>query len=183
MSCVIWVKPWTKCEKVSTAGSRVKTDASQGTEVYAVISPRESHPRRTAQLEDVGPLDLAQQRPCAPLIDAQHRLEGVPRVAADEQRVVDPVTDVGAIVAARRDRSELDITTPLAYSLVDMVIVETPVFTRRVVELLTEEAYRELQGALTNRPMLGAVISGSGGLRKVRWAPPGTGKRGGVRIP
>jgi len=134
------------------------------------------------QLDDVGALDLAQKPPSAPLVDPKHRLERVERVAADEQRVVDPVTDVGAIVASRRDRSELDITTPLAYSLLEMVIVETPVFTRRVVELLTEEAYRELQGALTNRPMLGAVISGSGGLRKVRWAPPGTGKRGGVRI-
>ena len=28
----------------------------------------------------------------------------------------------------------------------------------------------------------GAVIRGSGGLRKVRWAPEGRGKRGGVRV-
>ena len=26
------------------------------------------------------------------------------------------------------------------------------------------------------------MISGSGGLRKVRWAAPGTGKRGGLRV-
>jgi hypothetical protein len=70
----------------------------------------------------------------------------------------------------------------MAYSLLQMVIVETPTFTRRVLELLTDEAYRELQAALTIRPTLGAVISGSGGLRKVRWAPAGTGKRSGVRV-
>ena len=32
------------------------------------------------------------------------------------------------------------------------------------------------------RPEQGAVIQGSGGLRKVRWATPGGGKRGGLRI-
>ncbi len=32
------------------------------------------------------------------------------------------------------------------------------------------------------RPAQGAVISGSGGLRKVRWAGRGVGKRGGLRI-
>src|SRR3954462_5092223 len=63
-----------------------------------------------------------------------------------------------------------------------MVIIETSVFTRRVVELLTDDAYRELQVALANRPMAGAVIPGSGGLRKVRWSQAGRGKRGGVRV-
>jgi len=29
---------------------------------------------------------------------------------------------------------------------------------------------------------LGAVIPGSGGVRKVRWGQPGRGKRGGVRV-
>ena len=63
-----------------------------------------------------------------------------------------------------------------------MVIVETPVFTRQVQDLLTDEDYRLLQVALINRPNLGAIIRGSGGLRKVRWNLPGKGKRGGVRI-
>jgi hypothetical protein len=36
--------------------------------------------------------------------------------------------------------------------------------------------------ALANRPMAGAVIPGSGGLRKVRWSLAGTGKRGGLRV-
>jgi hypothetical protein len=63
-----------------------------------------------------------------------------------------------------------------------MVIVETPVFTRQVQDYLADEDYRLLQVALIDRPGLGAVIRGTGGLRKVRWNLPGKGKRGGARI-
>ena len=31
-------------------------------------------------------------------------------------------------------------------------------------------------------PETGAIVSGSGGVRKMRWGAPGRGKRGGVRI-
>lgn len=63
-----------------------------------------------------------------------------------------------------------------------MVIIETSIFTRQVQTSLTEEEYRELQIALVSHPNLGSVIKGSGGLRKVRWASSGKGKRGGVRV-
>lgn len=63
-----------------------------------------------------------------------------------------------------------------------MVIVETSVFTRQVLELLTAEEYRKVQAALINRPNLGSVIEGSGGLRKLRWGVHGSGKHGGVHI-
>jgi hypothetical protein len=63
-----------------------------------------------------------------------------------------------------------------------MVIVETSIFTKKIQTLLDNEDYRELQIALVNRPNAGVVIPGSGGLRKVRWARPGSGKRGGVRV-
>ncbi len=63
-----------------------------------------------------------------------------------------------------------------------MVIVETSVFTRQVVELLGDDEYRELQIALARRPDAGPVIKGSGGLRKARWAVKGRGKSGGVRV-
>lgn len=63
-----------------------------------------------------------------------------------------------------------------------MVIVETFVFTRQVQELLSDEEYRELQTALVSRPNAGAVIIASGGLRKLRWATRGKGKRGGSRV-
>ncbi len=63
-----------------------------------------------------------------------------------------------------------------------MVIIETSVFTRQVQKLLDDNAYRDFQIALAKRPDMGAVMVGSGGLRKVRWAAQGRGKRGGVRV-
>lgn len=63
-----------------------------------------------------------------------------------------------------------------------MVIVETSVFTRLIVELMDDDNYAELQAALVQRPDLGDLIVGSGGLRKARWKVEGKGKRGGVRI-
>ena len=49
-----------------------------------------------------------------------------------------------------------------------MVIIETRIFTRRIKELMSDEEYRELQEALVNRPGMGDIIQGTGGLRKVR---------------
>src|SRR5205823_8417331 len=63
-----------------------------------------------------------------------------------------------------------------------MLVVETPVFTRRVLKLLTDDDYRLLQHELVARPDVGNIIRGSGGLRKVRWTATGRGKRGGVRV-
>ncbi len=63
-----------------------------------------------------------------------------------------------------------------------MEIVETSIFTRQVTRLLSDDEYQELQRALVLRPNMGSVIRGSGGLRKVRWAVRGKGKRGGVRV-
>ncbi len=63
-----------------------------------------------------------------------------------------------------------------------MVIIETSVFTRQVRALLSDEEYRELQTELVNRPVAGSIIVGSGGLRKLRWATRGKGKRGGSRV-
>lgn len=63
-----------------------------------------------------------------------------------------------------------------------MRFIETPVFTRAVVDLLDDDQYRSLQLALLLRPQLGPVIPRSGGLRKARWSLPGKGKRGGIRL-
>lgn len=63
-----------------------------------------------------------------------------------------------------------------------MIIVETSIFTRQVMHLLEDEEYRLLQAILVNRPDAGAVIPGSGGLRKIRWGFGARGKRGGVRV-
>ena len=65
---------------------------------------------------------------------------------------------------------------------VSMVFVEAAVFTRQVQELLTDENYGQFQAFLAENPEAGAVIQDTGGLRKVRWAVPGRGKSGGVRV-
>lgn len=62
-----------------------------------------------------------------------------------------------------------------------MEFVETPTFTRLITEMLDED-YTKLQVALARKPDLGKVISGSGGIRKMRWAGSGRGKRGGLRV-
>ena len=62
-----------------------------------------------------------------------------------------------------------------------MIFIETPVFTEDVQALLTDDEYGALQGELANRPDMGEIIRGTGGLRKVRWGAAGKGKRGGVR--
>ena len=61
-------------------------------------------------------------------------------------------------------------------------IIETPIFTRAIRELLGDEEYRLLQWGLVARPDLGALVPGGNGLRKLRWAGSGGGKRGGLRI-
>jgi mRNA-degrading endonuclease RelE of RelBE toxin-antitoxin system len=63
-----------------------------------------------------------------------------------------------------------------------MLFIETPVFTRQVLELLSDEEYAEFQQFLMENPDAGDVIEGTGGLRKVRWKQGGKGKRGGVRV-
>lgn len=63
-----------------------------------------------------------------------------------------------------------------------MEFIETAIFTKYAPELLLGDEYRELQSFLIIRPDAGPVITGSGGLRKLRWAGSGRGKRGGVRV-
>jgi mRNA-degrading endonuclease RelE of RelBE toxin-antitoxin system len=60
--------------------------------------------------------------------------------------------------------------------------IETRLFTKLVLDYLTDEDYSALQQALIDDPDVGPVIPGSGGVRKLRWAAPGRGKRGGYRV-
>ena len=63
-----------------------------------------------------------------------------------------------------------------------MTFTEHPLFTRRIMELLTDEEYGEFQKELAANPDAGRVIPGLGGLRKIRLALPGRGKRGSARV-
>ena len=55
-------------------------------------------------------------------------------------------------------------------------------FTRRITTVLDDESYRKLQIELVRDPKAGAVIRGSGGLRKIRWAPDEQRKSGAIRV-
>ena len=63
-----------------------------------------------------------------------------------------------------------------------LTFVETPLFTRLVTTYLSAEEYGKLQEALHDDPEAGEIIPGSGGVRKLRRALPGRGKRGGLRV-
>jgi len=60
--------------------------------------------------------------------------------------------------------------------------IETRLFSRLVLEYLSDDSYAELQRTLVRDPDAGQVIPGSGGVRKLRWAAPGRGKRGGYWV-
>src|SRR3954462_1949196 len=59
--------------------------------------------------------------------------------------------------------------------------IHLPTYRRSAEALLDDEGQREIEAALCADPSLGAVIAGTGGVRKLRVALPGTGKSGGVR--
>ena|SRR5688572_18091429 len=59
---------------------------------------------------------------------------------------------------------------------------ETKSFTKNVQTLLAENNYFAFQNYLLENYLLGDLIPGGGGLRKIRWRAKGKGKSGGVRI-
>lgn len=63
-----------------------------------------------------------------------------------------------------------------------MIFQETPVFTKLIKELMNDDLYRQIQNFLIEQPDAGDLIEGAGGLRKISWKLPGTGKGGGVRV-
>ena len=88
---------------------------------------------------------------------------------------------LAADAQAVRRAKVLDGYTPLAYSSA-VVFLETGAFTARIGRLLDDEGYRALQAHLVRQPTSGDVITGTGGLRKLRWGREGRGKRGGIRV-
>ncbi|KEQ17570.1 type II toxin-antitoxin system RelE/ParE family toxin [Endozoicomonas numazuensis] len=63
-----------------------------------------------------------------------------------------------------------------------MIFIETSKFTKLLSDYLSDDEYRMLQWHLQEKPESGDIVRGSGGVRKVRWAPEGKGKSGGVRV-
>lgn len=65
---------------------------------------------------------------------------------------------------------------------VTLTFIESPVYSEQIDDLLSAEDHRQLQLHLLVQPNRGDMIKGAGGLRKLRWAGSGRGKRGGIRI-
>ena len=63
-----------------------------------------------------------------------------------------------------------------------MEFIETPTFTRLLLDLLSDDEYRGLQNILVENPERGDVLTGGGGIRKLRYSLSGRGKSGGVRV-
>ena len=65
-----------------------------------------------------------------------------------------------------------------------LVFVELPAFDRVRADYLDDDGFAALQSVLLATPDAGAVIAGTGGLRKLRHGDPrrGKGKRGGLRV-
>ena len=63
-----------------------------------------------------------------------------------------------------------------------MIFIETSAFTKYLPDHLPDEDYHALQSYLMQKPDAGAIVRGTGGIRKVRWAPVGKGKSGGVGV-
>jgi hypothetical protein len=63
-----------------------------------------------------------------------------------------------------------------------MTVVETPFFLRKAADLIDDSERSELVAILAANPEAGDVIAETGGVRKIRWAASGRGKRGGVRV-
>ncbi len=61
-------------------------------------------------------------------------------------------------------------------------VAETPIFTRQTEKLFSEDEKRELIDFLAENPLAGDEIPGTGGVRKLRFAASGRGKRGGARV-
>jgi len=60
--------------------------------------------------------------------------------------------------------------------------VETPIFTRQIQAIATDDELLELQRNLIAEPAKGKLIQGTGGLRKVRMALDSRGKSSGARV-
>ena len=72
--------------------------------------------------------------------------------------------------------------TAAPYDAPMRAVAETEIFQRYAEEVWTVGEREQFIDWIAANPESGAVITGSGGCRKVRWATTGQGKRGGARV-
>ena len=63
-----------------------------------------------------------------------------------------------------------------------ITVVETPLFVRQAGGIWDDDERLEFVTFIAANPTVGDIIPDTGGVRKVRWSRPGTGKRGGARV-
>ena len=63
-----------------------------------------------------------------------------------------------------------------------LTVAQTPVFENYAARVWSPDELDQFVNWIAVNPLAGNVIPGSGGLRKVRWAASGRGKRGGARV-
>ena len=63
-----------------------------------------------------------------------------------------------------------------------MAVVETERFLKDVERMMSESERAELVAYMGANPEVGEIMPGTGGVRKIRWALPEKGKRGGARV-
>ena len=62
-----------------------------------------------------------------------------------------------------------------------MQIFVTQTYERAIRRLLSGDSRQEMEAAIVADPIGAPVVPGTGGIRKLRWAGSGRGKRGGIR--
>jgi hypothetical protein len=63
-----------------------------------------------------------------------------------------------------------------------MTVVETAEFLKHAARLMPCEEREKLVAFVGSNPEAGEIIPETGGVRKIRWAREGMGKRGGARV-
>jgi hypothetical protein len=63
-----------------------------------------------------------------------------------------------------------------------MTVVETAEFLKHATRLMPDSEREELIAFVVANPETGDIIPETGGVRKIRWAREGMGKRGGARV-
>ena len=63
-----------------------------------------------------------------------------------------------------------------------LTVAQTSVFQKHAAQIWSDDELDQFVNWIALNPLAGDVIPGSGGIRKVRWAASGRGKRGGARV-
>src|SRR5207249_2809730 len=63
-----------------------------------------------------------------------------------------------------------------------ITVAETPLFSRQALEVWNDAEREAFIDFIARNPAEGDLIPDTGGVRKIRWARSGSGKRGGVRV-